>query len=361
MSSPRSPGLYFISFAERTWGAEASLLTIGEGLARLGHVGGLLSASADLRSAWRARVGGPTARLVRLRIRAIRQLPLALRLAQMRRGSTVVLFDHKSLRAAMRLRWLLRLKGIRAFHDVHNFATAKDDVGTLARGVAGAICVSRAVAAAYTGICPASVVWRPVPSDQQLKIQPGDPPGRVVVGIVGRLDREKRIDWGIKVMAASGDTSARLVVRGAPFKDQGEYLAEIERLGARFLGDRFAYEGLFPQSTALSGIDILLHCNPAEPSGRTVAEVQAQGKLVVAPAQGGVAEFVESGVTGFVYDFGNTESAVEALRAAIQEQRSSVRVRRAALAHAGARYAPEQQCRAYAAALGLPDPDTPAR
>lgn len=120
------------------------------------------------------------------------------------------------------------------------------------------------------------------------------PRGELVVGYVGRLAPEKRVDRlaalaglrGIRVLVA-GDGPSRPALerrlRGMPI----EWLGELH-------GDDLA--------TAYAASDVFVHTGSEETFGQTLQEAGATGLPVVAPRAGGPIDIVEEGVTGFLVD-----------------------------------------------------------
>jgi phosphatidylinositol alpha 1,6-mannosyltransferase len=129
------------------------------------------------------------------------------------------------------------------------------------------------------------------------------PDGEVLVGYVGRLAPEKRVD----LLAALRDVpGVRLVVVG-----DGPQRRSLERLlpQAVFTG---ALSGDLLAATVAS-LDVLAHTGPAETFGQAVQEAFAAGVPVVAPAAGGPLDLVRDGLTGILYE----ACSAGALRAAV--------------------------------------------
>jgi phosphatidylinositol alpha 1,6-mannosyltransferase len=116
------------------------------------------------------------------------------------------------------------------------------------------------------------------------------PAGETLVGFVGRLAVEKRVDLLAATCALPG---VRVVVIG-----DGPARADLERQlpRATFLGachgERLA--------RLYATLDVFAHTGPYETFGQTVQEAMASGLPVVAPAAGGVQDLVEPGRTGLV-------------------------------------------------------------
>ncbi|MFV2102851.1 glycosyltransferase family 4 protein [Micromonospora sp. LOL_024] len=114
------------------------------------------------------------------------------------------------------------------------------------------------------------------------------PDGELVVGYVGRLAPEKRVELlagtarlpGVRVVVAGDGPARRQLERDLP--------------GVRFLGVQ--------QGDALArlyaSLDVFVHTGPHETFGQTIQEALASGVPVVAPASGGPVDLVTSGSTG---------------------------------------------------------------
>jgi phosphatidylinositol alpha 1,6-mannosyltransferase len=131
------------------------------------------------------------------------------------------------------------------------------------------------------------------------------PGGEVLVGYVGRLAPEKRVD----LLAATARLhGVRLVVIGdGPSRDA------VHRAlpGAVFLGVRRGAQ----LARIVASLDIFVHTGPYETFGQTVQEALASGVPVVAPARGGPLDLVETGRTGTLVPPGDAA----ALAAAVAE------------------------------------------
>jgi phosphatidylinositol alpha 1,6-mannosyltransferase len=116
------------------------------------------------------------------------------------------------------------------------------------------------------------------------------PRGEVIVGYVGRLAAEKRLDLLSEV---AGLPSVRLVIVGA-----GPAETSVRRAlpSALFLGQRHGDE----LARVYASLDVFVHSGPHETFGNTLQEAAASGLPVVAPAAGGPLDLVEDGVTGFL-------------------------------------------------------------
>jgi phosphatidylinositol alpha 1,6-mannosyltransferase len=116
------------------------------------------------------------------------------------------------------------------------------------------------------------------------------PDSQVLVGYVGRLAAEKRLEL---LAATSRLPGVRLVVIG-----DGPARREAERAlpDAVFLGVR----GGEPLARLFASLDVFAHAGPHETFCQSVQEAQASGVPVVAPAAGGPLDLVTPGVDGWL-------------------------------------------------------------
>jgi phosphatidylinositol alpha 1,6-mannosyltransferase len=132
------------------------------------------------------------------------------------------------------------------------------------------------------------------------------PHGEVIVGYVGRLAAEKRLDLLSGVAALPG---IRLVIVGS---GPAEAAARRALPGALFLGPRHGEE----LAATYASLDVFVHSGPHDTFGNTLQEAAASGLPVVAPAAGGPLDLVKHGVTGFLVtpcDAGAITTAVRRL------------------------------------------------
>jgi phosphatidylinositol alpha 1,6-mannosyltransferase len=116
------------------------------------------------------------------------------------------------------------------------------------------------------------------------------PGGEVLVGYIGRLAPEKRVELLSQVATLPG---VRLVIVGS-----GPAVGAARRVmpGAVFLGQRHGEE----LASIYASLDLFVHSGPHETFGQTLQEASASGLPVVAPAAGGPIDLVDDGVTGFL-------------------------------------------------------------
>jgi phosphatidylinositol alpha 1,6-mannosyltransferase len=116
------------------------------------------------------------------------------------------------------------------------------------------------------------------------------PNGEVLVGYVGRLAAEKRVDL---LAAASQLKDVRVVVVGdGPARPQ----LEKDLPGVVFVGERHGAQ----LARLYASLDVFVHTGPLETFGQAIQEAMASGVPVVAPAAGGPLDLVKPGRTGYL-------------------------------------------------------------
>jgi phosphatidylinositol alpha 1,6-mannosyltransferase len=129
------------------------------------------------------------------------------------------------------------------------------------------------------------------------------PGGELIVGYVGRLAAEKRLDLLGQVAALPG---VRLVITGS---GPTEAAARRALPNAEFLGQRQGNE----LATIYASLDVFVHAGPHETFGNTLQEAAASGLPVVAPAAGGPLDLVDDGETGFLLTPGDAGALADAV------------------------------------------------
>ena len=112
----------------------------------------------------------------------------------------------------------------------------------------------------------------------------------LIVGYVGRLATEKRVELLAGITALAG---VRLVIVGA---GPAEAMLRQHMPDAIFLGERRGEE----LAAIYASLDVFVHSGPYETFGQTLQEAAASGLPVVAPAAGGPLDLVADGVTGYL-------------------------------------------------------------
>jgi phosphatidylinositol alpha 1,6-mannosyltransferase len=131
--------------------------------------------------------------------------------------------------------------------------------------------------------------FHPERRDERLRasIAPG---GELIVGYVGRLAAEKRVDL---LASVAGLPGVRLAVTGGgPMEDELRQALPA----AVFLGTRHGED----LARIYASLDVFVHTGPFETFGQTIQEAAASGLPVVAPAVGGPVDLVSDGRTGFL-------------------------------------------------------------
>lgn len=299
-----APRVIYLSLSEALWGGEQSLLAIAHGIADYGiSEQALIGRSRALADLWpkrrelrKAKVLSSKPNLLIANCAYIKPV-----LASPSR-SIFVVFDLRLLPVMLALKPVLKLRGSRIVVDVHDVPSKTQRMYHLiraARFADRAICVSEFASKQLPRKLPRAVVHRPVAEMDNAGAKPNCR-SLVTVGIIGRIDPEKRIERAINILAGVAEPH-RVIMRGAASYGKPEYAHEVIAYAKTKLGTSFYFEGKVPANIALSGIDILMFSNSAEPSGRVIAEAQAAGIVVVCPDAGGAREFVDHGNTGFKY------------------------------------------------------------
>ncbi|HEX3489375.1 MAG TPA: glycosyltransferase family 1 protein [Streptosporangiaceae bacterium] len=129
------------------------------------------------------------------------------------------------------------------------------------------------------------------------------PNGELLVGYVGRLAAEKRVELLADVARLPG---VKLVIVGS---GPSEQLARRVLPTATFLGQR----GGEDLAAIYASLDVFVHSGPHDTFGNTLQEAAASGLPVVAPAAGGPIDLVRDGQTGFLVEPGSGPAMASAV------------------------------------------------
>ena len=135
--------------------------------------------------------------------------------------------------------------------------------------------------------------FHPAKRSQELRaalLAQGGHGAKLIVGYVGRLATEKRVELLAGITALAG---VRLVIVGA---GPAEAMLRQHMPDAIFLGERRGEE----LAAIYASLDVFVHSGPYETFGQTLQEAAASGLPVVAPAAGGPLDLVADGVTGYL-------------------------------------------------------------
>lgn len=140
----------------------------------------------------------------------------------------------------------------------------------------------------------------------------------MIVGSVGRLSTEKRVDLFLQAagfLAASPSDIAFAVVGGGP--DRPALERQAQRLG---LDRRVRFLGLVRDMEPVYGaLDVLVQPSDLEGTPRTVLEAMARGIPVVATAVGDVPFLVRDGYEGLLVRRGDHVALAGALRSVVDD------------------------------------------
>ncbi len=142
-----------------------------------------------------------------------------------------------------------------------------------------------------------------------------------VVGYVGRLGKEKRVDLLIRAVAESkGEADLRVVIYGdGPERDALQDLAA--ELG---IADRVAFKGITTQTASVwRALDLFVMPSDRESSSNAVLEAQAAGVPVIVSGVGGLPELVDHGQAGAIFPSGDARALAEAISTLIRHPERS--------------------------------------
>lgn len=309
--SPR--GIIFLSNARVIWGAEMSLITLIEALPP-GIPVALVSPNAELAERVRTRdivFVSPGGDSLKDWLRTIQQ---ARRLIDVEVVSYVV-FSLALGPKVMALKLLVRGRDnvVLDLHDrlpsragrakLHLFGGVFDAVLPVSDYVASQVPRSRRLPA----------ITRPINSRAIATPRHARRNGKVV-GVVGRLDPDKRIEFALEVARARPEL--HFCIFGAP-SDHTQAYADALMEGSTHLPN-VQWMGRRESSTVYSAIDVLLITNPQEALGRTIIEAQMSAVSVVGPASGGSLELLIDSPIGFLYEPMSVSDASRKIDEALQ-------------------------------------------
>jgi glycosyltransferase involved in cell wall biosynthesis len=154
----------------------------------------------------------------------------------------------------------------------------------------------------------------PAPEAASLRERLGIPAGRVVVGIVGRLQPWKgqhRLLEAVAELVKGGRDVHALLVGGNAYNLSPEYEPFLRRLVDELgLGGRATFTGQVADAGPYGQLmDISVNASDDEPFGLVIIEAMALGVPVVAFASAGPAEIIESDLNGILVPKGEPLTA----------------------------------------------------
>ncbi len=169
-----------------------------------------------------------------------------------------------------------------------------------------------------------------------------------VITIPGRLSRLKGQEIFFEALSMMRNHRYGVLVLGS---DQGrtEYSDHLRTIAGKLPDETRVvfrdHTSEMPVVYALSDIVVSATASHPESFGRTIAEAQAMGRLVVATAHGGACELVEDGVTGFLVPPGDAKALAEKLDEMLEMSEEAKRRMRAAAAESvRTRFSTRQMC-----------------
>ncbi|HEU4321625.1 MAG TPA: glycosyltransferase family 4 protein [Roseiflexaceae bacterium] len=142
---------------------------------------------------------------------------------------------------------------------------------------------------------------------------------------VGRLRWKKGCDLALRALRLLSDPDCLLVFAG-----DGEYRPQLERLAAELgLEGRVRFLG-FVDTPALAQLyreaAMVLVPSREEPFGLVASEAMSLGKLVVGARLGGIAEQIEHGVNGLLFEPGSAEDLAQQIGWALEHSHAAQQI-----------------------------------
>jgi glycosyltransferase involved in cell wall biosynthesis len=265
----------------------------------------------------------------------------AFRIAKLARSSKTDVIHSHDLNAHLEVALAGRLAGTPTVIDLHDIVVpgiGRRMLDLVARMATVVLANSAATASTVPSgrveiVNPGVDVGRfhPGPADPTVRAAFAARPERPVVGMLGRICRQKGIDVTARAIASLNDRGegVQLTVVGAPTtRREAAEGAQIRRFVEDLLGDRVRFvDPTEDVPAAMRALDVVVNGSWAEPFGRTVLEAQACGVPVVASAAGGIPEFVQDAVNGLLFPPGDDRSLASALESLLADPALQARLR----------------------------------
>jgi O-antigen/teichoic acid export membrane protein len=339
-----SKNVLFVSFSPEIWGAEQSLLELGQGLAFTENSTEfhLVCLNSDLSGAW-TKIGP---RFVSTHFDSKRKATtFLLRNVLKGRYFCFIYFSLSCMILTPLIRFLKpSLQQVLDFHDFLPRWQGRFKLRLLSFSLDRIITVSDFCLHALEGTHGKKTkLYRPIQA--RTLMNQISPINRTRIGIIGRIDGDKNLDRALEVLEVLPNEFS-LIFRGSTFSDKS-FKLDLEKKAEKF-GERVRFEGKVVSRSLYQGIDILLVTNTNEPMGRTVGECQLLGIPVVVPNTGGASELVRNLETGFTCNFEDLESISSSL---LQASCVLFRVLNQARNEAATRHDPIEYARNYREAI----------
>jgi starch synthase len=170
-------------------------------------------------------------------------------------------------------------------------------------------------------------------------------------GVISRLVHQKGIDLTIGAAESIMRQGGQMIVTG---RGDAQFENAFTRLAKRFPG-MLAFKPGFDELEArrmFAGSDFLLMPSRFEPCGLTQMYAQRYGALPIATRTGGLADTVEDGVTGFLFDNASLETLLPAAYRAMDTFDAPKKLSRMRQAAMKLRYGWERSASEYEAIYG---------
>ena len=147
------------------------------------------------------------------------------------------------------------------------------------------------------------VNFTPARRDESLRSNIAGGKEKLIIGYVGRIANEKRID-DLKILDQQGDI--QLVIVG-----DGPAAPRIKKElpGARFVG----YQSGTELARYVASFDIFVHTGKHETFCQGIQEALASGVPVIGPDTGGPVDLIEHGITGLLIDTADAHELLDAV------------------------------------------------
>jgi phosphatidylinositol alpha 1,6-mannosyltransferase len=161
-----------------------------------------------------------------------------------------------------------------------------------------------------------SVRFSPIKRDEELRKELlGNRPDRTLIGYIGRLAHEKRLE---DLISLDDQDDVQLVIVG-----DGPTRARLERKlpNAIFTGFKSGED----LARMYASLDIFIHTGQDETFCQSIQEAWASGVPVIAPNSGGPIDLVENGKTGYLINTGNPKEIKRVVKLIQQSDTTELR------------------------------------